>query len=130
MIPLSPWAGLLLWGALNGLIAVAVASYAAHGAEAVLTMEAIGWLETGARLQLMHAVLLTALALLAPPGRWVLAAGVTIATGLLLFPGALYGMAFGGQRWLSTGVPLGGMAWLLGWSLLAVHGLMQRQRKS
>jgi uncharacterized membrane protein YgdD (TMEM256/DUF423 family) len=125
-MPRYPWAGSQLWAALNGLIAIAVVSYAAHGAAAVLLLRAVGWLETGTRLQLMYAVLLIALTLIAPPGPWVRGVGLAIAAGLLLFPGVLYGMSFGGPRWLGAVAPLGGLAWLLGWGSLAVHGLRKR----
>jgi uncharacterized membrane protein YgdD (TMEM256/DUF423 family) len=46
-----------------------------------------------------------------------------MSAGILVFSGTLYGIAFGGPRWLGAITPIGGLcfltAWLLaGWSAL------------
>ena len=53
----------------------------------------------------------------APVLRWVTRCWTT---GTLLFSGSLYVLALGGPRWLGPVTPLGGVALLAGWLLLAL----------
>ena len=39
--------------------------------------------------------------------------------GTLVFSGSLYALSFTGVRWLGAITPLGGLAFLAGWGLLA-----------
>jgi uncharacterized membrane protein YgdD (TMEM256/DUF423 family) len=43
--------------------------------------------------------------------------------GALLFPGALYGLALHGPRWLGAVAPFGGTSFILGWLALAAAAL-------
>jgi uncharacterized membrane protein YgdD (TMEM256/DUF423 family) len=117
----------LLFGALHGFLAVACGAFGAHGLKArVLDLapeeaaKILGWVETGSRYQLAHAVALLALAALWPR----LAAGpATIAAhgfawGTLIFCGTLYVMALGGPRWLGAVTPIGGLGLLIAWATL------------
>ena len=52
---------------------------------------------------------------------WVLA-GWLFLTGILLFSGSLYLLTLAGLRWMGAITPLGGVAFILGWVLLAVAG--------
>jgi uncharacterized membrane protein YgdD (TMEM256/DUF423 family) len=40
--------------------------------------------------------------------------------GLVLFSGSLYALSLSGMRWLGAITPIGGMAFLAAWLLLAV----------
>jgi uncharacterized membrane protein YgdD (TMEM256/DUF423 family) len=51
------------------------------------------------------------------------AAGWCFVAGIAVFSGSLYVLAFSGVRWLGAITPLGGVAFLLGWTLLAVAAL-------
>jgi uncharacterized membrane protein YgdD (TMEM256/DUF423 family) len=108
-------------GALSGLIGVAAGAFGAHALRARLTPELLAVFETGARYQMYHALALFAAAWMAdrwPAGQpgW---AGVCFAVGTVLFSGSLYALALTGQRWLGAITPLGGVALLAGWALLA-----------
>lgn len=46
-------------------------------------------------------------------------AGWTMLAGVLLFSGSLYLLALTGVRWLGAVTPLGGIAFIMGWLLLA-----------
>jgi len=50
--------------AANGLVAVAMGAFAAHGLRSVLDAEALGWVETASRYQMWHALALFGVALL------------------------------------------------------------------
>ena len=45
--------------------------------------------------------------------------------GTLLFSGSLYALALTGMRWLGAVTPLGGVAFLAGWTCLLL-GLLRR----
>ena len=45
--------------------------------------------------------------------------------GSVVFPGALYALAFGGPRWMGAVAPIGGAAFILGWLSLGLAALMR-----
>jgi uncharacterized membrane protein YgdD (TMEM256/DUF423 family) len=99
--------------ALSAAIAVAAGAYGAHGASGA----AAEWLKTGATYQMVHAVAAVALAMagFAGLGAWLLLAGSA------LFAGTLYAMALGAPHWLGAVTPLGGLAMIVGWLLIALR---------
>lgn len=124
----------LLAGALNGLLAVAMGAFAAHGLEARLDVKALEWIETAARYQMSHGLALLAVAWLASRAgtpRWPLRlAGWGFLLGCLLFCGLLYLMALTGARWLAAGVPFGGLAFMIGWIGLVLAALLGRKAQN
>jgi uncharacterized membrane protein YgdD (TMEM256/DUF423 family) len=103
---------LLALAALSGAAAVGAGAFAAHGA----TGQAAEWLRLGAQYQLIHAV--AALVALQLGGRW---AAPMLLGGSALFAATLYAMAFDAPRWLGAITPLGGLAMIAGWLLLALR---------
>ncbi|WKW12633.1 DUF423 domain-containing protein [Pseudogemmatithrix spongiicola] len=113
-------------GALSAGIAVAAGAFGAHALRARVEPRLLEVFETGARYQMYHALALLAVAWLvgqggrvAGPAAW---AGWCFVAGTLLFSGSLYAMTFTGIRALGAITPLGGVAFLAGWLLLAVAG--------
>ena len=81
--------------------------------------------DVAVRYHMLHAIGLVLVGILAArlPSRWLTAAGTLMFAGIVLFSGALYG-------WLATDltplvhvVPVGGMAWIVAWLLLAVGAI-------
>lgn len=101
-----------LLAALSGALAVAAGAFAAHGAGE----RAADLLRTGAHYQLIHAAM-AFVALGRPRGK---AAAWLFVVGGAIFAGTLYGMAFGAPRILGAVTPLGGVALILGWLMLAL----------
>jgi len=105
--------------ALLGFLGVALGAFGAHGLSDVLAANsrADEW-KTAVFYHLVHAVLLTVLALRIPISKvvWSLFAG-----GILVFSGSLYLLALTNIRWLGAITPLGGLALLAGWLLLAIR---------
>jgi len=113
------------------LTGVAIGAFGAHGLEKML--ERLGrtgnltqraeWLETGVRYQLYHGLGLLALASFAlrEPSRLLSSSATAFLLGVLLFSGSLYAMTLGPVAWKKLGmvVPLGGLAYLVGWGMLA-----------
>ena len=120
--PTQPGRGWLVCGALLALLAVAAGAFAAHGLRARLTPEALAVFETGARYQMYHALALLACGLAAPrcSGRLLGWAGGLFVLGIVLFSGSLYLLTLTGNRALGMITPVGGVAWLVAWGLMAV----------
>lgn len=106
-------------GAALAGIAVVLGAFAAHGLKGHLDAAALQTFETGVRYQMYHALALVFCATLAE--RWRTAtAGWCFVAGILLFSGSLYGIALWKLSWLGPVTPLGGVAFLIGWLLLAL----------
>lgn len=107
--------------ALVGLASVAFGAFAAHG---MTDEKAIGWLKTASQYAGLHALAVLAVAALARSGfRVIVGTRSAFLVGVLLFSGSLIAMAFGGPRWLGAVTPVGGLAFMIGWLLLAVSAL-------
>jgi uncharacterized membrane protein YgdD (TMEM256/DUF423 family) len=99
-----------------GGIGVALGAFGAR-----LEPRALEIYETGVRYQMYHAFALLAVAwLLSRDVPAAAGAGWAFMVGVLLFSGSLYLMALTGWSWLGPVTPLGGVAFLVGWLLLAV----------
>ena len=110
-------------GAVLGGLAVALGAFGAHALEARVTAERLATFETAARYQLIHAVAILATALLG--GERGLLAGTLLVAGVVVFSGSLYLLVLTGARWLGAVAPLGGLALIAGWGLLALAGLRE-----
>ena len=110
--------------AVNAFIAVAAGAFAAHALKARLAPEMLVTFETGARYHMYHSLALFAVAWLVTRG----GAGVKLAgfggwaflLGIVLFSGSLYAYSMTGVRSLAIITPLGGLAFLVGWVLVAI----------
>ncbi len=109
-------------GALMGLVGVGLGAFGAHGLRTRLSPEMLAVFETGVRYQMYHALALLATAALMSraEGRAAVVAGWSFTTGIFIFSGSLYALAFSGARWLGAITPIGGVAFLLAWIALAI----------
>ncbi len=105
-------------GALSALIAVAAGAFGAHALKSRLTPEMLAIFETGARYQMYHALGLIGVGLWASH-RGANGAGWAFVVGTVLFSGSLYALALSGVRALGAVTPIGGLAFMVGWALLA-----------
>ena len=116
---------LLILAGLAGFTAVAMGAFGAHALRDHLTPEGTAVFHTGSLYHLVHAVALFGAALLAredASARLALWAGYLFAIGIVIFSGSLYVLAISGQKWLGAITPIGGVAFLAGWVLVAVAG--------
>jgi uncharacterized membrane protein YgdD (TMEM256/DUF423 family) len=117
------WAGVL--GA-TGVVMGALGAHALKGAlEAAATRDV--W-ETAVSFQLVHACALLGFAgwlrpAATPAGRCAAWSVRLFVAGTVLFSGSLYGLAFGGPRWLGPATPLGGLFLITAWALAACAAL-------
>lgn len=112
----------LLLSACAGFTGVALGAFAAHGLKDQLTPAFLAVFQTGAHYQLVHALALFGVGLLAllRPSRVVNAAGALFAVGVLLFSGSLYALTLSGITALGIITPFGGVAFLAGWLCLGL----------
>jgi uncharacterized membrane protein YgdD (TMEM256/DUF423 family) len=110
-------------GAILAAVSVSLGAFAAHGAAKFMTEQQLGWMEKAARYNMYHALALFVVAWALT--RWTAqtgllnVAGWSFVAGIALFSGSLYIMAFSTLR-LGYITPLGGVAFVLGWILLAI----------
>lgn len=112
----------LLLSAFAGFSGVAMGAFAAHGLKSRLSADYLAVFQTGTHYQLIHALALLGVAILAlvAPGRLVNLAGVFFAAGILLFSGSLYLLTLSGISKLGIITPVGGLAFLAGWACLGL----------
>ncbi|SMD44141.1 Uncharacterized membrane protein YgdD, TMEM256/DUF423 family [Aquiflexum balticum DSM 16537] len=109
-------------GILGGL-AVAIGAFGAHGLEAILESNArTETFETAVKYHFYHALAILAV------GIWQRSEPVVkrlntvvwmFFIGILIFSGSLYVLSLTGISWLGAITPIGGVAFILGWGLLA-----------
>ncbi len=119
----SWWMGMC---GLAGATAVAMGAWAAHGMASRLPPEAVAIVQLAVQYQLWHALalgLVVVLAQRAPCSRSLCVAGWAFVAGLWLFCGSLYLLALAGVKALGWLTPCGGLALMLGWVCLLVHGV-------
>ncbi len=130
----------IVLGAVLAGLAVAAGAFAAHGLDGffkakyastparevagVAIPAAQKYLQdfkTGAEYQMYHALGLLAVGFLAQSrkSRAAAVAGWSFLLGIMVFSGCLYLLTLTGQRWLGAIVPIGGVAFLVGWTALA-----------
>ena len=108
--------------AVNMLIAVAAGAFGAHGLKAILSADMLVVWQTAVHYQMVHALALLGLGILMT--QWADApllprAAITMLVGIIIFSGSLYALALTGITWLGAITPIGGLAFLLSWAMLA-----------
>jgi len=108
-----------------GALGVLLSAFGAHALSSRLEPRLFATFETGARYQLFHALAMAIAALAArgPAKPRAQNAALLFFLGTLLFSGSLYGLALTGVRVIGFITPLGGLALIAGWVLLALAAL-------
>lgn len=138
--PVKPnsWLGC---GALLAGLAVALGAFGAHGLEDRLearyqmtprpeagqntadpVARGLKNYQTAAQYQMYHGLALLGVGFAGWHGRsrWLCVAGWSFVTGVALFCGCLYALVFGAPKGLGAVVPIGGVAFIVGWVALAL----------
>ncbi|HWL07901.1 MAG TPA: DUF423 domain-containing protein [Planctomicrobium sp.] len=127
-------------GAILAGLSVVTGAFAAHGLEDYLlklydekthvilgvtipsAQKYLGDFKTAAEYQMYHSLALVLTGLLALNGnrRSLTVAAISFLIGIVLFSGSLYVLVLTGIRWLGAITPLGGTAFLIGWTAMAI----------
>ena len=112
-------------GALFAALGVAFGAFGAHALRSSLSAADLATFETGVRYQMYHAfgLFVVAWATTQWNAQTVQAAGWAFVIGTVVFSGSLYVLVLSGARWLGAITPLGGVALISGWALLAWSAL-------
>ena len=111
-----------LIASLLGSLSVALGAFGAHALRDQIEASLLANYQTGVSYMFYHtlALFIVVLALTRWPGSsqpvW---AGWLFVIGIVFFSGSLFLMAFTGMRWLGAITPIGGVAFIAGWLLLA-----------
>lgn len=112
----------LMLGAVNAFLCVALGAFGAHGLKQRLTTDMLAVYQTGVQYHFYHALGLVAVGLVLlyfPKSRLVAWSGWLMLAGIILFSVSLYALSLTGIRGLGAITPLGGVAFLTAWAILA-----------
>jgi uncharacterized membrane protein YgdD (TMEM256/DUF423 family) len=113
----------LFLGSVNAFLAVAFGAFGAHQLKNMLSADMLSVYQTGVQYQMYHALALIAVALVSskvPNSSTLSWSGWLFFAGIVLFSGSLYALSLSGIKNLGAITPLGGLAFLIGWVMLAV----------
>ena len=112
----------LVVASLAMFLAVALGAFGAHALKARLPAEMAGVWQTAVQYHAWHALALFGLGLLMLHWPERLGLGLVawlFVAGIVLFSGSLYALALTGVRGLGAVTPIGGVAFLAAWAVLA-----------
>lgn len=118
-------------GAVSAFIAVSAGAFGAHGLKQVLDADMMTVYQTAVDYQMFHSIGLLVIGVLdrVSPRHCHRIAAWTMLAGILIFSGSLYMLSISGIRWLGMVTPVGGLAFLAAWLVLAL-GYLAGGRKS
>lgn len=113
---------LVIVGALMMLIGVGAGAFGAHGLKRMLSADMLAVWQTAVLYHLVHALGMLLIAALSARigGSLTGWSGLTMFGGIILFSGSLYVLALSGVKWLGAITPIGGVAFIVAWALLAI----------
>lgn len=110
-------------GSINMLLSVALGAFGAHVMKGLLTPERMATFETAVHYHMAHALGLLLIAIVADKladqkkAAW---SARLIFIGIIVFSGSLYLLCFTGIKMLGAITPIGGVAFIAGWLMLAL----------
>jgi len=116
----------LFLAGLSGALAVIAGAFGAHGLQGRLEPRLLASFTTAAQYHLTHAVAMAVAGLAAWDDRAAPRARVAamlFLAGTILFSGSLYALALSGIRFFAFVTPVGGVAFIAGWIMLALAAL-------
>lgn len=113
---------LIIAGALALFVGVGAGAFGAHGLKRLLSPDMLAIWHTAVLYQLVHGLGMLLIALLgARFGSPLLNyAGTVMFAGIVIFSGSLYVLVLSGTKWLGAITPIGGLAFLVAWVMVAV----------
>jgi len=112
-------------GAILLALAVILGAFGAHGLRARLDDYSMGVYEKAVFYHFLHALGLLVVSILPRTGTFPESTAATVCAvllaGIVIFSGSLYLLAVTGNRMLGAITPVGGLAFIVGWLLLAWH---------
>ena len=115
----------IVLGALLAALAVGLGAIGGHALKSQLSPEQLATYHTAVQYQMYHAIGLLLVGLLGVyhQSYWFDGAGWAMLVGIILFSGLLYAWLVTGRRFCVYPVPVGGVAFIVGWVLMAIGAL-------
>ena len=113
----------LFLGSILAGLSVVLGAFGAHGLKGKLAEDLMAVYQTAVQYQFYHALGLIAVGLVLahlPHACLLKWSGGLMLMGILVFSGSLFLMCLTGQRWLGAITPLGGVAFILSWVIMAI----------
>ncbi|GAA0462567.1 DUF423 domain-containing protein [Alkalibacillus silvisoli] len=112
---------LLMIGAISGFITVALGAFGAHGLENRLSEKMMQTWEKAVQYQMFHtiAIFIASILLLKTELTVFQTSGWAFLVGILIFSGSLYIYSLTSTKFFAMITPIGGLAFLIGWIILA-----------
>lgn len=114
---------LLGLGCLSAMFSVLLGAFGAHALRGRMAPDLLAAYQTGTQYQFYHSLGLLIVALLLarfPERNGFVWAGWLMLVGIVLFSGSLYALSLTGIRALGVVTPIGGLAFIIAWAVLAV----------
>jgi uncharacterized membrane protein YgdD (TMEM256/DUF423 family) len=113
---------LIIVAALTLLVGVAAGAFGAHALKRIVTPDMLAVWHTAVLYQLIHGLGLLMMASLGARFGSPLMGNATIVmfAGIILFSGSLYLLVFTGAKWLGAITPIGGLAFIAAWAMVAL----------
>lgn len=111
----------LALGSILAGLGVAAGAFGAHALKDILDPPMLQVFETATRYVMYHAfgLCIVSWAIDRYPEQRLEKSGWLFLIGILLFSGSLYVVSLAGIRWMGAVTPIGGLAFMIGWLLLA-----------
>jgi uncharacterized membrane protein YgdD (TMEM256/DUF423 family) len=111
----------LALGSILAGLGVAAGAFGAHALKEILDAPMLQVFETATRYVMYHAfgLCIVSWAIDRYPEQRLEKSGWLFLIGILLFSGSLYVVSLAGIRWVGAVTPIGGLAFMTGWLLLA-----------
>ena len=121
----------IILGASLAALAVGLGAMGAHALQDQLSAEQLATYHTAVQYQMYHAIGIVLAGLLALQRRswWFAAAAWMMLAGIVLFSGFLYAWLATGRVFFVYPVPVGGVAFIAGWVMIAIGAMGLRERK-
>lgn len=124
---------LLIIGSIYMAFAVAFGAFGAHIVQDMLTPERFEVYKTGVEYHFYHAIGLLLIGVASfhlEKSAWLIWSSRLIIIGILIFSGSLYILTLTNTGWLGAITPLGGVAFILGWSFFAVSASKESKNQN
>lgn len=113
----------MMMGAVMTMLSVAIGAFGAHMLKESIGADSIAVYETGVQYHMIHAIGLLIIGLTAGqlgPSTKLKWAARLLFIGIIVFSGSLYVLSISGIKILGAITPIGGVAFIVGWLLLAM----------
>lgn len=114
---------ILTIAAISGMCSVLLGAFGAHVLKNIISSEMLEVYKTGVQYQFFHTFALIAVGILMHFGqsnvlKW---SANLFLIGIILFSGSLYVLSISEIKLVGIITPVGGVAWIVAWILLAIH---------